>query len=95
MEEVIKQFNDHLAKIEIFVRIGNKRILDFEEACAYTGYSEGHMYRLTSERRIPHSKRDRKIYFDKKELDHWMTENKIKTEADINSKAATYVSTHK
>ncbi len=95
METAIELFTATLQRIETFIRIGNKQTLEFSEACLYTGYSEGHMYRLTSEKRIPHSKRDRKIYFDKAELDHWLTANRIETEAELQSRASTYVATHK
>ena len=96
MESTIEQtIADTLRRIETSIRVGNKQTLDFEEACFYTGYSEGHMYRLTSERRIPFCKRDRKIYFNKTELDRWMTQNRIETEEEIKSRATTYVATHR
>ncbi len=84
-----------LDKIEALTLIGAKNTLDIDEAALYTGYSKGHLYRLTSRREIPHSKKDRKVYFDKAALDSWMTENTIPTQAQTEREAARYVMTHK
>jgi len=72
-----------------------KSILTFEEACAYTGYKESYMYKLTSARKIPHSKPTRKkIVFNKEELDKWLLSNPVKTADELNAAASTYVATH-
>lgn len=73
-----------------------KRILSFEEACAYTGFAESYMYKLTSARKIPHSKPNgKKLFFDREKLDEWLLSNPIKTEKELNQEASAYVSTHK
>lgn len=72
-----------------------KNVLSFEEAVMYTGYSKGQLYRLTSERQIPHSKRGKRLFFDKAELDRWLLQDKVQTEAEIDSKATTFIKTHK
>lgn len=91
----MKEIEAMLSKIELFVRIGNKNVLEFEEACVYTGYSKGHLYRLTSEHNIPHYKKERKIYFNKSELDRWMLQCRVKTNEEIDNEAATYLSINK
>lgn len=72
----------------------NKETLDLDEAVAYTKYSKGYLYRLTSERRIPHCKRGRKIYFDKERLDSWLKLHPVKSDAELESEAQTYCATH-
>lgn len=73
-----------------------KRILTLQEACAYTGYTESYMYKLTSTRQIPHSKPNgKKIFFDKEKLDEWLLGNPIATNAELETAASTYVTTHK
>lgn len=93
-DEMMQQMMARLERIEKLTLIGAKNTLDLQEAVLYTGYSEGHIYRLTSERRIPHFKESRKLYFDKKELDAWMQKQRILTVDEIDSKASTYVATH-
>lgn len=95
MEAVIKQFNEHLANMERCALIECKNVLTFEETVMYTGYSKGQLYRLTSEKQIPHSKRGKRVFFDKAELDRWLLKDKVLTTDEINSKAATHISTHK
>ena len=57
--------------------MNNKKTLTLEELCKYSGYTEGYIYKLTSTRQIPHYKSNRKIYFDKGEIDTWLRRKKI------------------
>ncbi len=81
-----------LDRLEELALIGAKNTLDIDEAALYTGYSKGHLYRLTSRRGIPHSKKDRKVYFEKAKLDEWLTRDEVptreQTEAEAESRAA-------
>lgn len=94
MQTEYKEIADRLDRLEALTLLGVKNTLDIDEAALYTGYSKGHLYRLTCSRRIPHSKRDRKLYFDKAELDAWLTAERIPTQAQTEAAAATYVSIH-
>lgn len=73
----------------------SKETLDLDEAAAYTRYSKGYLYKLTSQRQIPHFKKSRKIYFDKARLDEWLKEQPIRTQQELISEAQTYCATHK
>ena len=95
MEATLQDLSNKLDRIEALTLIGAKNILDLDEAVLFTGFSKGHIYRLTSDRKIPHFKKSRKLYFKKSELEDWMLEQKILTEDEIQSKASTYVATHK
>ena len=83
---------DHIAELTL---IGSKTVLNIEEAALFTGLSVGHIYRLTSGKKIPHFKKQRKLYFKKAELEAWMLDTKILTDGEVQSKASTYVATHK
>lgn len=83
---------DHIAELTL---IGSKTVLNIEEAALFTGLSVGHIYRLTSGKKIPHFKKQRKLYFKKVELEAWMLDTKILTDGEVQSKASTYVATHK
>jgi len=66
-----------------------KPVLNFEEACKYTGLSKSWMYKLTHRGTIPHYKPDgKKLYFKTKEVENWMLRNKVLSEDEIRSKAA-------
>lgn len=83
---------DHIAELTL---IGSKTVLNIEETALFTGLSVGHIYRLTSGKKIPHFKKRRKLYFKKAELEAWMLDTKILTDGEIQGKASTYVATHK
>lgn len=83
---------DHIAELTL---IGSKTVLNIEEAALFTGLSVGHIYRLTSGKKIPHFKKQRKLYFKKAELEAWMLDTKILTDGEIQGKASTYAATHK
>lgn len=91
----MQDISNKLDRIEQLAIISSKTVLDLSEAAVFTGYSESHIYNLTSRKAIPHYKKNRKLFFKKSELEDWLLERQVKTDKDIESKAATYVSTHK
>lgn len=93
--ETTTELKGYFANLERYALIKCKNVLTFEETVLYTGYSRGQLYRLTSEKQIPHSKRGKRVFFDKAELDRWLLQNRVRTIDEINSEAATYVATHK
>ncbi len=94
-EPTMQELSDKLDRISQYTVIAAKSVLDLTEAALFTGFSVGHIYRLTSKKQIPHFKKSRKLYFKKSELEDWMLENKIASNAEISSEAATYVTAHK
>lgn len=53
-----------------------KKVFTFQEACMYIGVSESLLYKLTSNKEIPHYKpRGKMLYFAKEELDEWLLQN--------------------
>lgn len=95
MGTTLEDLSNKLDNIRELTLIGAKTVLNLEETALFTGLSIGHLYRLTSGKQIPHFKKNRKLYFKKNELEDWMLEQKILTDAEIQSKASTYVVTHK
>ena len=91
----LQDLSNQLVRVERLAAISAKAILDLDEAVLFTGFSKGHLYRLTSERQIPHYKKNRKLYFKKTELEAWLLEEKVLTNAEIDSRATTYIATHK
>ena len=53
--------------------------LSFEDGCAFIGISKSHGYKLTSKKLIPHFKRGKRIYFNRKELEAWLLEKRVPT----------------
>ena len=69
-----------------------KKVLNFDEVCDYTGISKSYLYKLTSQNKIPFSKPNGKvIFFDKEELDKWLLLNKQKTVMEIEEDASNYM----
>lgn len=93
--EEYNQLNYRLDRIERLALIGAKNVLSLEETSELTGFSIGHLYRLTSQKQIPHFKKNRKLYFLKSDIEEWLTERRVLTNSEIDSKATTYMATHK
>lgn len=91
----LQDLSEQIGRVERLALIGAKPVLDLDEAALFTGLSKGHLYRLTSEKQIPHYKKNRKLYFKKTELEAWLLEERVLTAAEIDSQATTYVVTHK
>jgi excisionase family DNA binding protein len=91
----LEDLSRQLARLEWLTTMNTKTIFDLDEAALFTGYSKGHLYRLTSARKIPHYKKSVKLYFKKSELEAWMTEDRVATRDEINRRAEEYCFTHK
>ena len=49
-----------------------KEVLNFNDACNYLDISASHLYKLTSQKSIPHfCPQGKKLYFNRAELDEW------------------------
>lgn len=68
-----------------------RKILTLSEFCAHTGLSKQTAYKLTSTQSVPHSKRGKKLYFDREEIDAWLLENRVPTATEIQKKARDYM----
>ena len=66
--------------------------LPLPEAAKFLNLSRSHLYKLTSERKIPHFKPNgKKIYFDKSELVQWLKRKPKRTLEETEEKAASYI----
>ena len=71
------KFEELSKKIEKQILL-QKDILNFNETCDYLCLSASHLYKLTSQKRIPHfCPLGKKPYFNRKEVDDWLMSNKI------------------
>lgn len=70
----------------------SKKILSFEEACAFLNFSKSYLYKLTSAYAIPHYKPSGKmVYFEREELENWLRQNPVKTREQIEMEANAYL----
>ena len=61
------------------------------KAALFTGLSKSYLYKLTSGQKIPHYKPSGKLcYFNRVELEAWLTQNRVSTSAEIEEQAQTY-----
>ena len=61
-----------------------------ELAIEITGLAKPTIYSLVSERKLPHSKRGKKLYFSRRDLLEWVAAGKRKTQAEIAIEAENY-----
>lgn len=66
-------------------------VLNLEQAAEYVSLSKSAIYKKSSERNIPHFKKGKKLYFKRSELDAWLTEQKVDTNAEIEKMAQDYI----
>ena len=69
-----------------------KNVLSFDEASKFLNLSKSYLYKLTSGNLIPHYKPQGKmLYFEKVELEAWLRQNPIKTQAQTEQEAQKYI----
>jgi len=87
------KLNEQLNRIET-AALGQKYVMNFNEACLFCGLSKSHMYKLTSNRQVPHYKPANKlVYFERVELEKWLLQNRVTTTSEIDQTAANYCKT--
>ena len=70
----------------------SKNVLSFDEASRFLNLSKSYLYKLTSGNLIPHYKPQGKmLYFEKTELEAWLRQNPVKTQAQIEQEAQKYI----
>jgi len=88
---ILERLNAIERKIEELAAL-NKDVLNFKEAARYLDVSRSHLYKLTYTKQIPHYKpRGKQVFFERKELDQWLLQNRQKTKAEIEQAAIDYV----
>lgn len=86
-----KQLEERLEIIENLL-LSQKNVLIFDEAVKFTGLSRSYLYKLTSSQKIPHYKPNGKmLYFDRKEIEDWMKQNKVISTDEIEEMADNYL----
>lgn len=75
---------EQLEEIRKCTLLSAKNALTIDEASLLTGLSVNTLYKMTSERRIPHYKPTGKLlYFNKSELESWMLTNRMITADEV------------
>lgn len=74
----------------------SKKVLTFDEAAQYTGISKSTLYKMTSQKVVPHYKPTGKlIFFEKDELDQFLLSVRVKPQSEIEEAASSFVVTGK
>ncbi len=90
-----KTINERLSNIESLL-LSQKKVLNLDEVAVLTGLSKSHLYKLTSNGKIPHYKPNGKyMFFERAEIEDWLLRNRIKTVDEIEAEAAKYVTVKK
>ena len=62
-------------------------LLSLDEACDYLNITQSTMYKYTSTRKIPFYKPNKKIFFEKNDLDYWIRSNRVSSREELEEKA--------
>ena len=91
MENILERLNAIERKLDELAVI-HKETLNLKEAARYLNMSCSHLYKLTSAKEIPHYKpRGKQVFFERKELDRWLLQNRQTTKAEMEQAAIDYV----
>jgi excisionase family DNA binding protein len=88
---ILEKLNSLEQKIEE-QNLLKKEVLNFNDACSYLDISASHLYKLTSQKLIPHfCPQGKKLYFNRIELDEWLQRNRQSSTDEIEKAAANYL----
>jgi predicted DNA-binding transcriptional regulator AlpA len=87
IDEKIDTLNQKIQQLENQI-LSTKTVLTLDEFCKYSGYKKSYVYKLTSKNIVPHfSKNEKTLFFDRREIDEWLLDNRVKTNAQIINEA--------
>lgn len=91
MNEILEKLNE----IQRTIILGSKKALNIDDLMLITGLSKDRIYKLVKYRQVPYYKSRGRLFFDKDEIESWMLKNRVPTQDETDSLAATYVATRK
>ena len=82
-------------KIDMILRyslLAAKNVLTLDDVALLTGLSKSWLYKATCKNEIPYYKPNGKmLYFDRKEIEDWMRQGRVKTNAELEQEVANYI----
>ncbi len=69
----------------------SRKTMTVDEVAAFTGLAKGTIYIKTMRGLIPHYKRDKRVFFDRNEIEAWLLENKRITTTEADKQADKYL----
>lgn len=91
IEKLLERISEQLDDLQCAIRTADKQVLNIDEVMEYAGgLSRGYIHRLTSTKQIPHYKKNNRLYFLKSEIDEWLQENPVASDAQIEKRAEQY-----
>lgn len=83
-EELIMHRLDSIEKKLVEQALATKEVLNFNEGAVFLDLSKSHLYKLTSQKRIPHfCPEGKKIYFLRADLQSWLLRNRQEEEETV------------
>lgn len=76
---------------------GDNDFLDVQQTCFFLGISKSTLYKLNFEKKIPYYKANgsKKVYYKKSELIAYITQNRLKSKAEIEAEARQFLKERK
>ena len=97
-EEILQRLSlieEQNKRIERNTLLASKNVLTIEDVAVLIGLTKSWLYKATSRNEIPYYKPNGKtIYFDRKEIESWLLQNRVSTTYEVASKATGYCVTH-
>lgn len=88
----MEEIKDQLNRIENLSLLAAKQVLTLGDVALLTGLSRSSIYKFTCSHTIPYYKPNGKlVYFDRKEIESWMRQNRIATTDEIAKQADNYL----
>ena len=83
----IEKIYQGLSEIKELIKNQNLELLDLNQAAEYLKLKPSYIYSLIHQKKIPYYKPlGKKVYFNKLDLNKWVADSKIKSDAEVEEK---------
>jgi excisionase family DNA binding protein len=92
LDKIIKLLGEIIPnKKELEIISVDKEVMDVNEVAKFLFISKSTLYQYVMNRKIPHFKLGKKLYFKKSDLLNWVQEGKVKTVTELQNEASAYI----
>jgi excisionase family DNA binding protein len=92
LDKIIKLIEELAPTKQVNGNKGTDRdIMNVDEVATFLFISKSTLYQYVMNRKIPHFKVGKKLYFKRGDLLNWIQDGKVKTVTEIQNEASTYI----
>lgn len=91
MEQLVMKINELQRSIDALLNNQVSDVMNIDQCLQMTGFSRALLYKMTSNKEIPHYKKGRFLFFNRSEIEAWLLEDRVKTQEELEQESEMFM----